>query len=39
MPSAGVADNYDVVYDWPENIGKPTTVKDKCVFTREFGEW
>ena len=38
MPSAGVADNYDVVYDWPENIGKPTTVKDKCVFTREFGE-
>ena len=38
MPSAGVADNYDVVYDWPENIGKLTTVKDKCVFTREFGE-
>ena len=38
MQSAGVADNYDVVYDWPENIGKPTTVKDKCVFTREFGE-
>lgn len=38
MMSAGVADNYDVVYDWPENIGKPTTVKDKCVFTREFGE-
>lgn len=38
MQSAGVKDNYDVVYDWPENIGKETTVKDKCVFTREFGE-
>lgn len=38
MQSAGVAANYDVVYDWPENIGKPTTVSDKCVFTREFGE-
>lgn len=38
MQSAGVAGNYDVVYDWPENIGKPTMVKDKCVFTREFGE-
>lgn len=38
MQSEGVRDNYDVVYDWPENIGKETTVKDKCVFTREFGE-
>lgn len=38
MQSAGVKDNYDVVYDWPENIGKENTVKDKCVFTREFGE-
>ena len=38
MQSTGVKENYDLVYDWPENIGKETTVKDKCVFTREFGE-
>jgi len=38
MQSAGVKENYDVVYDWSENIGKPITVADKCVFTREFGE-
>ncbi len=38
MQSAGVRDNYDVVYGWPEDIGKEGTPEDKCVFTREFGE-
>ena len=35
--SAGVADNYDVVYGWPgddEKVDKPK----QCIFTREFGE-
>ena len=35
--SAGVADNYDVVYGWPgddEKADKPR----QCIFTREFGE-
>lgn len=36
MNSAGVKENYDIIYDWPENVGKWGT--DKCVFTREFGE-
>ncbi len=38
VQSEGVKDNYDVVYDWSENIGKPELPEDKCVFTREFGE-
>lgn len=38
MNSAGVKDNYDVLYGWPEDIGKEGTPKDKCIFTREFGE-
>ncbi len=38
MNSAGVKDNYDVLYGWPEDIGKAETPKDKCIFTREFGE-
>ena len=38
MNSAGVKDNYDVVYGWTDDIGKETTPADKCVFTREFGE-
>lgn len=32
--SEGVADNYEVVYGWPKDVG---TVK-QCIFTREFGE-
>ncbi|MCD8296007.1 MAG: glycoside hydrolase family 2 [Prevotella sp.] len=36
--SEGVMDNYDVLYDWPENIGNGTLPDDKCIFTREFGE-
>ena len=38
MNSAGVKDNYDVVYGWTDDIGKEGTPTDKCVFTREFGE-
>ena len=38
VQSAGVRDNYDVVYDWADNIGKGELAEDKCVFTREFGE-
>ncbi|MBQ0085109.1 MAG: glycoside hydrolase family 2 [Prevotella sp.] len=38
MNSAGVKENYEVLYGWPEDIGKSTTPSDKCVFTREFGE-
>ena len=43
--SAGVKDNYDVVYGWPGDdfasdglaIGDPAKVR-QCIFTREFGE-
>ena len=38
MNSAGVKENYDVVYGWTDDIGKEGTPSDKCVFTREFGE-
>ena len=39
MNSAGVKDNYDVLYGWVDDIGKEGTPDDKCVFTREFGEY
>jgi len=39
MHSAGVSEHYDVVYGWPEDIGAADTPQDKCVFTREFGEY
>ncbi|MDU1906489.1 MAG: glycoside hydrolase family 2 TIM barrel-domain containing protein [Dysgonomonas sp.] len=32
--SAGVADNYEVVYGWPKDVGN----FKQCIFTREFGE-
>lgn len=32
--SAGVADNYEVVYGWPKDAGNFR----QCIFTREFGE-
>ena len=35
--SAGVADNYDVVYGWPGDDFKDDKPK-QCIFTREFGE-
>ncbi len=38
MNSAGVKENYDVVYGWTDDIGKEGTPENKCVFTREFGE-
>lgn len=37
VQSAGVRENYDVVYGWPgddEKADKP----EQCIFTREFGE-
>ena len=37
--SAGVKDNYDVLYDWAYNIGKGALDTDKCIFTREWGEY
>ncbi|MBQ1801041.1 MAG: glycoside hydrolase family 2, partial [Prevotella sp.] len=37
MNSEGVKDNYDVLYDWADNIGKNTLDTDKCIFTREWG--
>ena len=40
MNSAGVKQNYDVLYDWAYNIanGKYDDI-DKCIFTREWGEY
>lgn len=32
--SAGVAENYEVVYGWPKDVGN----FDQCIFTREFAE-
>lgn len=32
--SAGVADNYEVVYGWPKDVGN----FNQCIFTREFAE-
>ena len=37
MHSAGVMDNYDVVYGWPGDDFKADKPK-QCIFTREFGE-
>ena len=39
MNSEGVKENYDVLYDWADNIGKTTLDTDKCIFTREWGEY
>ena len=39
MNSAGVKDNYDVLYGWTTDIGAEGTPSDKCIFTREFGEY
>ena len=39
MNSAGAKANYDVLYDWAYNIGKGTLDTDKCIFTREWGEY
>ena len=40
LNSAGVKDNYDVLYDWADNVGKGNYDNvDKCIFTREWGEY
>lgn len=36
--SAGVKDNYDVVYGWPGDEDKADAPR-QCIFTREFGEY
>ncbi len=38
MHSAGVKENYDVLYGWTTDLGKEDVPTDKCIFTREFGE-
>lgn len=38
MNSAGVRENYDVVYGWPGDDEKADRPK-QCIFTREFGEY
>lgn len=38
MKSEGIKEFYEVMYGWPEDIGKKGTPEDKCIFTREFGE-
>ena len=37
MHSAGVAENYDLVYGWPDDAKKAETPK-QCIFTREYSE-
>jgi len=39
LNSAGVKEHYDVLYDWADNIGKGSLDTDKCIFTREWGEY
>lgn len=39
LNSEGVREHYDVLYDWADNIGKGTLDTDKCIFTREWGEY
>ncbi|MBQ4393033.1 MAG: glycoside hydrolase family 2 [Prevotella sp.] len=40
LNSAGVKGHYDVLYDWADNVGKGTYDDvDKCIFTREWGEY
>ena len=38
VASAGVKDNYDVVYGWPGDDEKADRPR-QCIFTREFGEY
>lgn len=38
LNSAGVRDNYDLVYGWPIDEDKKNAPK-QCIFTREFGEY
>ncbi|MBR6189596.1 MAG: glycoside hydrolase family 2 [Prevotella sp.] len=40
LNSAGVKENYDVLYDWTDNVDKGNYDNvDKCIFTREWGEY
>ena len=39
LNSAGVKEHYDVLYDWVDNVGQGKYGTDKCIFTREWGEY
>ena len=39
LNSAGVKEHYDVLYDWADNVGTGKYDTDKCIFTREWGEY
>ena len=39
LNSAGVKEHYDVLYDWADNVGQGKYDTDKCIFTREWGEY
>ena len=39
LNSAGVKGNYDVLYDWADNIQNAPTDLPACIFTREWGEY
>ena len=40
LNSEGVKDHYDVLYDWAYNVGQGKYDDvDKCIFTREWGEY
>ena len=39
LNSEGVKEHYDVLYDWADNIGVGKYDTDKCIFTREWGEY
>lgn len=38
LNSAGVKDNYDLVYGWPADQDRKNAPR-QCIFTREFGEY
>jgi len=40
LNSEGVREHYDVLYDWADNVGQGRYDDiDKCIFTREWGEY
>ena len=40
LNSEGVKEHYDVLYDWADNVGQHKYDDiDKCIFTREWGEY
>ena len=39
LNSEGVKGNYEVLYDWADNIKPTPTPSISCIFTREWGEY